>query len=843
MKGARVRSVDLRSHGVANLETLAVVLDAYDGLCRDAGLVDPQDRRWIAATRLIEGGIPWLRRFDRAVLHALYDLNEAEFTVLRNLIEALPEGGTVMLFNTTANVKPTQFAEWTWQRFVYDESLSDKTFPEFCRPLDVNRAVLDRLFIFDSANAAADAQPLPADPSLRIVQAPGRYKEIEWIASEIADLLSSGERLDEIAVVVRHIESYGEMIEDVFVRYNIPHTFETGVPLVRVPFIKYWLSLLDLVTSDRSRDAFARIMGSAYYEPRLSPATDIERELASFGYIDRHHLSASALASRKSSPLSSEILRLESWLDTLEGAVDSALGFLEILRPRLQLDGRDSQAWERLSDDLRDIDSILGVVPFEQFRRIASEFVGIRTVERSSGFKTNRLPGLPGVRVVAPGSLGYRGYRWIFAPGFSDGEFPARSSSNPLLKEDSIVLLNRKIRPRRLLTARDRNRREPLFLFMILDSASQRVSLTFPATKLEGETIYPSIYISEISRHYDVEPVERLDRDLTVRETREWLRKVADEWRKGTLDDAEATDLLGADISRRAALEATGIYRGNVQPGLISIEGAWHPSELNALQNCPFVFLAKHRLKLRSQDMPDFEVPSYEVGILAHASLRDFHSLPVPGSVEEARKRMEAIIAQRLASVDINGQGAYSVFEPALWQIRRRQLVAALLKYLDFAVRDAIQGYETLSEYLDKPLPQARLGGILLGGKPDHIAVLRNGSNIAGIRIDDFKYSAASSSTTKQLKESLQIPVYGYLAGRAMNAEDDVRFEGRYLLLRSPSNPVVSLPIDSDAFREVQLQIENLVSTVSKGRVHPAPADRQTCERCEYRRLCRIQGA
>ena len=108
------------------------------------------------------------------------------------------------------------------------------------------------------------------------------------------------------------------MIEDVFSRYGIPHAFETGVPLLRVPFIKYWLALLDLVTGDRSREAVGRVMSSAYFEPRLSPRMDIERILAGIGYIDRHHLSASALAARKKISLTVEFQRFEKLLDELE---------------------------------------------------------------------------------------------------------------------------------------------------------------------------------------------------------------------------------------------------------------------------------------------------------------------------------------------------------------------------------------------------------------------------------------------------------------------------------------------------------------------------------------------
>src|SRR5262245_14771830 len=102
------------------------LLDRYQHGLRKEGLLDPVDRCWLAASRVAERAIPWLKRFERVVLHAIYDLNEAEFALVRNLIEALPDGGTIILFNATSNVKPTQFAEWTWQRFVNDESLAER---------------------------------------------------------------------------------------------------------------------------------------------------------------------------------------------------------------------------------------------------------------------------------------------------------------------------------------------------------------------------------------------------------------------------------------------------------------------------------------------------------------------------------------------------------------------------------------------------------------------------------------------------------------------------------------------------------------------------------------------
>src|SRR5262249_39147082 len=166
----------------------------------------------------------------------------------------------------------------------------------------------------------------------------------------------------------------------------------------------------------------------------------------------------------------------------------------------------------------------------------------------------------------------------------------------------------------------------------------------------------------------------------------------------------------------------------------------------------------------------------------------------MPRCAGGARVRMNEIILRRLSTADVNSEGPYSVFDPSLWKIRRRQLVSVLNRYVDFAVRDALDGFETQAQYLDAPLPPSALGQTLLAGKPDHVAVRRNGGRVDAIRIDDFKYSAASSATARQLKQSFQLPVYAYLAARALAAEDAVQIEGRYLLLRSPGNPVISYP-------------------------------------------------
>ena len=173
-----------------------------------------------------------------------------------------------MLFNATSNVKPTQFAEWTWHRFVHDEALSDKAFPEFVRSTGPAKELLERLFVFD---AKAPQELLDPAKAPRILQCSGRYGEIETIGAEIADLLDAGADPGEIVVVVRHIDTYGEMIEDVFTRYGIGCIFETGVPLLRIPFIKYWIAVLDLVSGRPSARCHGACSGERLPRAASSP--------------------------------------------------------------------------------------------------------------------------------------------------------------------------------------------------------------------------------------------------------------------------------------------------------------------------------------------------------------------------------------------------------------------------------------------------------------------------------------------------------------------------------------------------------------------------------------------
>ena len=133
----------------------------------------------------------------------------------------------------------------------------------------------------------------------------------------------------------------------------------------------------------------------------------------------------------------------------MERTTDTVLAYLARLQTGANLTERDRHAWRVLVEELETLPG--EPMSFAKFRKIASEIAGLRTVPRLTSAAV--APGVARVRIVAPHSLGYRDYRWIFAPGFADGEFPARFVPNPLLTDETVSAVNKRIKPRRLFTA------------------------------------------------------------------------------------------------------------------------------------------------------------------------------------------------------------------------------------------------------------------------------------------------------------------------------------------------------------------------------------------------------
>jgi len=116
---------------------------------------------------------------------------------------------------------------------------------------------------FADAFEADDSNILEADSAENVsfFVSAHTYGEIEDAARRIAIEIESGTAPDGIALILRDLGPYTDIIPDVFQRFGIPYYFRRGMPAAAHPPVKALLALLDLFSSFPSG-------GSRRYIPR-----------------------------------------------------------------------------------------------------------------------------------------------------------------------------------------------------------------------------------------------------------------------------------------------------------------------------------------------------------------------------------------------------------------------------------------------------------------------------------------------------------------------------------------------------------------------------------------------
>lgn len=114
---------------------------------------------------------------------------------------------------------------------------------------------------FADAFEADDSNILEADFNERVsfFTAANPYGEIEDAARRIATKLEGGTAPDEIALILRDLSPYTDIIPDVFQRFGIPYYFRRGTPAAAHPPVKALLALLN-VPQNPSRDRLCDLL-------------------------------------------------------------------------------------------------------------------------------------------------------------------------------------------------------------------------------------------------------------------------------------------------------------------------------------------------------------------------------------------------------------------------------------------------------------------------------------------------------------------------------------------------------------------------------------------------------
>src|SRR5216683_1355272 len=573
LKSAAIRADDLRQAciGLSDVAAIRVkgvaeIFAEYDNLLRDAGTADAHDRErlvveWLNRMEEMGRHPRFLNGVERLLVAEVYDPSLLQFMLVSSLIRLIGDA-ELTIQAEPFDLRVRRFADLTWNRFVAEESISNKVLPHFIRR-DGRKGrlgfVLTHLFA-EAAPSPADRAELPAeDGTVRIIEAPNLRREAEEVARAIRRMLELPAEeqiaLHRIAIVARNLPMYCDYLEAAFRRYRIPLNVLRRQPLSAFAPARVVRDILRIPTQDYHRDSmlslcrapFLRFAAARYYELP-----------AQVGYIDH-----------KTRPLALciESRRAELTL-ALEQKTDSAQ--MEGLRRRLAHFDRAAQAWNALLDLLATLETpatladyvvkTLGVldrlgfdpardsltdsaaaaagplrVAFETLANEAaivalgrqatlSEFAAVidRMFDETA---VELVANGAGVRAMAVADARGLDFELVFIIGLNDGVFPTYHSEDPLFPDDAIRKLNAPLRDalrRRmgkfapdapgpiLRTHQDRNAEEPFLFFLAMSMPARSVVLSYSVADGGGNPLPVSPFVGEVSRILNGATPERI---------------------------------------------------------------------------------------------------------------------------------------------------------------------------------------------------------------------------------------------------------------------------------------------------------------------------------------------
>ena len=152
------------------------------------------------------------------------------------------------------------FAERFYERYVQGHNLEPAKAPT---PVTVPPAIAR---LFDSVEARTYSN-LPEHWQCQIASAFGVNDEVATAAKEILKLVDDGKiEFHEIGVVARSLESYGQIIKNIFHQHRIPLAGTLEEPLVQSPLTKAVILLLNLPGKDFLRGQVIDLLSSPYFQ-------------------------------------------------------------------------------------------------------------------------------------------------------------------------------------------------------------------------------------------------------------------------------------------------------------------------------------------------------------------------------------------------------------------------------------------------------------------------------------------------------------------------------------------------------------------------------------------------
>ncbi|WP_284638687.1 helicase-exonuclease AddAB subunit AddB [Paenibacillus silviterrae] len=398
-----------------------------------------------------------------------------------------------------------------------------------------------------SASFEERSKPFP----VRLSAAVSRRAEAESVARDIVRLVrEDGLRYRDIAVSVRNIEAYGDLLAGTFQDYGIPHFFDQKRTVMHHPLVELIRSSLEVIQLYWKYDAVFRCVKTDFFLPLGKDASEeviidrhamdqLENYVLAFGIQGSKWLSPDDWTYSLRADLDSDgtkgsageeaflrkinacrrrvtrpLLRMQEKMKESKRVRDRVEALYELLvtlqvPERLEAWSQEAlrqgkpekarehaQVWDRVMDMLDQLVELMG-------EESLSTEVFARLVE--TGMESMKLglvpPTLDQVLVGSMDRTRSGQVKIMFVLGVNEGVMPAKITENGVVSEQERELLAAS----GLMLAESSRRRlldEPFLMYCAFCTPSHGLWLSYPLADEEGKTLLPSDVIRQLKRMF-----------------------------------------------------------------------------------------------------------------------------------------------------------------------------------------------------------------------------------------------------------------------------------------------------------------------------------------------------
>ncbi len=753
--------------------------------------------------------------------------------------------------------------------------------------------------------------------------------EVSVVAKTILRLVDTdGYSFSGIGVVARDVNEYIHTIRRVFQAHHIPFVSAGSEPVDRYPVIKAVQILISIHENDYRRSDIMDLVSSHCCQKKikafcpegtelssdkldlLTRLTGITKGVKEWDRLEKYMEKGFVIRPSNddddggvSVVSKGEIAGLKAFVTSLINdftslpAVSSWNDYVErfALLITRYIDADESVMCQGLTQGDKDSESppachpkfISGsLLSLRRFERLSPEVAlpeFIETFSRSLENSEHNVfsKDIAGVHVLDAMSARAIPFRILFVMGMNERVFPRNIKEDPLLR-DPVRQVMERVLGYKIEEKLNGFEEEKLLFYLLVNSAKERLCITYQRTDDAGETRIPSWYISEVTPPEAAKELRiprRLSDKYSVTEVYDYYWLTPHELSTRLILEGMDASTVMSGFCFNPALYQHGreaiAYHEKTTVGLTQFDGLtgsvdvyWNyivrrgisPTAMEMFARCPFSYFARHLLGLTKIERPEtvMGIQPMDAGNICHLILKRFYA----GYSRVEDSEMNAYLKDTALSVFAEYEQNNPVGYPVIWEIERERLLTLLMDFVAMDLKEmSVSGF---SPYIFETSVHGCLSTDLLRNNEYEIPVhgiidrVDRYKDQAHFRIIDYKFKSGSSlpSEEKDLRlaairgQKLQPPVYTLMMAEYMRNKEGIKNPVCDHVRFSYLAPNWTDVADEDRFNafpgdcwgsglgeHIATTIKLLLKGIRKGLFFILPGS--YCKTCDYSMICR----